>query len=135
MRAARAFTFIEVLACLLVVSVGLAAAVSMTMYAAVIGSRCQSKATAMATALSVSDDPAPLMHAAQAANWTSAGANAIGTSQGWVNGYYVVRVEASGSSPEPGFSSDPVSVDVYDGVRGALVASYTTRILRQAASP
>jgi prepilin-type N-terminal cleavage/methylation domain-containing protein len=126
---AHGFTFIEVLACLLVVSVGLAAAVSLTMYATVIGTRAQAKSTAMATALSVTFDPAPLMHASSQAQWHDGGA--VGTTQGWVNGYYVMRVETLGSAPIGGFASDPVSVDVYDGFRGNLVASYTTRLLRQ----
>jgi hypothetical protein len=128
------FTFIEALACLLVITVGLASAVALTMYSAIIGARSQAKATAMSTALSVTCDPAPLMHSA-GAQWTSAGSSGIGTSSGWVNGYYVVRVESAGSSPMVGFASDPVSVDVYDGVRGELVASYTTRLMRQGNSP
>ncbi len=134
MSARSGFTFIEALACLLVVTLGLAAAVALTMYAAIIGARSQAKATAMSTALSVTCDPAPLMHST-GEQWTSAGASGVGTARGWVNGYYVVRVESAGSTPLPGFASDPVSVDVYDGIRGDLVASYTTRLLRQDDSP
>jgi hypothetical protein len=133
-RAMNGFTFVEALACLLVITVGLSAAVALTMYAAVVGVRSQSKATAMSTALSVTIDPSPLMHNAKV-QWQSAGPSGIGTSAGWINGYYVVRVESAGSTPIAGFASDPVSVDVYDGVRGELVASYTTRLMRQGNSP
>ena len=135
MRPARSgFTFIEIIACLLVVAIGLAAAVSLTYYAILMGTRAQAKATAMATALTVTCDPAPLMHSTNA-QWSSAGASGVGTTTGWINGYYVVRVETQGTAPIGGFTSNPVSVDVYDNVRGSLVASYTTRLLHQGASP
>jgi prepilin-type N-terminal cleavage/methylation domain-containing protein len=128
------FTFIEILACLLVVSVGMAAAVSLTYSAIITGNRAQAKATAMATALTVTVDPAPLMHQGSA-QWTTASATGVGTTSGWINGFYVVRVETQGSSPITGFTSDPVSVDVYDNLRGNLVASFTTRLLHQDNSP
>jgi prepilin-type N-terminal cleavage/methylation domain-containing protein len=132
------FTFIEVLACLLVVGLGLAAAVSLSFYCLVMSARAQGKATGMATALTVAIDPAPLMHTTATVNWKVApGGNnsGIGTTTGWVNGYYVVRTESVGIQPCPGFTNDPVSVDVFGGVRGSLVASYTTWVMRQAFSP
>ncbi len=133
----RAFTFVEVLACLLVVSLGLAAAVSLTIYCLFISQRAQAKATGMSTALSLAIDPAPLLHqnASNAATWQAAGLDGIGKTTGWINGYFVVRVETAGTVPCAGFTSDPVSVDVYDGVRGNIVASYTTRIMKQDFSP
>jgi prepilin-type N-terminal cleavage/methylation domain-containing protein len=135
MRRAHGFTFIEVLACLLVLSLGIAATVALTYYAMSVSVRAQAKATGMATALSVALDPAPLMHQGATAHWNSAGASGIGTTTGYVNGYYVVRVEKPGSTPCPGFTSDPVSVDVYDGFRSSVVASYSTRVMHQVPAP
>jgi len=128
------FTFIEVLACLFILALGIASAVSLTLYGELLSERAQAKSTAMATALSVAVDPSPLLHAAQAAQWHLAGAQGVGTTTGWINGYYIVRTEGVGSAPCPGFVSDPVSVDVFGGLRGTLVASYSTRIMRQEAS-
>ncbi len=135
MRRAGGFTFIEVLACLLVLSLGIAATVALTYYAMAVSVRAQSKATGLATALSVAVDPAPLMHLGATAHWNSAGAGGIGTTSGYVNGYFVVRTEKAGSAPCPGFTSDPVSVDVYDGFRSTVVASYSTRVMHQAPAP
>jgi prepilin-type N-terminal cleavage/methylation domain-containing protein len=133
--ARRGFTFIEVVACLLVVGLGVAAAVSLAVYGEVLSERAQGKATGMATALSLAIDPAPMLHQQAADKWKLAGASGVGTTTGWVNGYYVVRVETQGSQPSPRFASDPVQVDVYDGFRGHLVASYSTRIMKQGFSP
>jgi len=47
------FTFVEVIACLLVVSLGVAAAVSLSVYGQVLAERAQAKATGMATAISL----------------------------------------------------------------------------------
>jgi len=129
------FTFIEVLACLLIVSLGLAAAVSLTLYGELVSERAQAKSTAMATALSVAIDPAPMLHESASSHWHLSGSNGIGTTTGWLNGYYVVRVEWAGSTPAVGFASDPVSVDVYGGIRGTLVASYSTCVMRQDVAP
>lgn len=132
-RSDEGFTFVEVVACLLVVAGGLASALSLTVYATVLGSRAQDKSTAMATALSIANDPLPLVHGSGPVQWTGSQPPLAGsrTSEGWINGYYVVRVEQAGSTPLTGFASNPVSVDVYDGVRGEVVASYSTILLRQ----
>jgi len=132
-RTTIGFTFIEVLACLLVVSLGVAAAVGLTYYALLMGARAQGKATGMATALTVAIDPTPLMHSKATTLWKSDGA--IGTTTGWINGLYVVRTENAGIQPAQGFANDPVSVDVYDGIRGNLITSYSTWVMRQAFAP
>ncbi len=129
----NAFTFIEILACLLVVSLGVAAAVGMAMYGLGLGETAQGRATGMATALSVAVDPSPLLSPANQASWSQAGPSGIGRTTGWINGFYIVRTETLGVTPIAGFSNDPVSVDVYDGLRGHTVASYSTCITRQAA--
>ncbi len=132
MRLPRAgFTFIEVIACLLVVGLGLSAAVSMAYYAMLVSGRAKAKSTAMATAMTAAIDPQPLMHAALAAKWQ---ANQ-GTSSGWLNGFWVVRTETAGTTPMSGFQDNPVSVDVYDGSSRALVASYTTWVMRAPFAP
>ncbi len=132
-RSAAGFTFIETLACLLVLSLGIAGAIGLTFYALLMGSQAQGKATGMATAMTLAIDPAPLMHATASARWRSAGA--VGTTDGWINGFYAIRTETAGPQAAPGFADDAVSVDVYDGVRGSLLASYTTWVMRQAFSP
>lgn len=125
------FTFIEVLACLLILSLGLAAAFGLALYIQLVAVRAQAKSTAMPTAISVATDPLPLMHQTLSQQWKSG----TGTTSGWVNGYYVIRTELSGTSqPCAGFESVPVSVDVYDGSHG-IVASYTSRQIRQAPTP
>jgi hypothetical protein len=122
-----AFTFIEVLACLLVLSLGIASAVGMVMYGVLLATRAQGRATGMATALTVAADATPLLPAG--ANWT--GGPGREEARGYINGFYVVRRETLGDGPAPGFHSDTVTVDVYDTFKGAPVTSYTTRLLRQ----
>jgi hypothetical protein len=130
-RPCAAFTFIEVIACLLVVVLGLSAAVSMAYYAMLVSGRAQAKSTAMATAMTAAIDPLPLMHSSLAAKWQ----NSQGTSSGWLNGFWVVRTETAGTTPMAGFQDNPVSVDVYDGSSRALVASYTTWVMRAPFAP
>lgn len=132
-RRCAAFTFIEALCCLLVVSLGVASAVGLTYYALLMGSRAEGKATGMATAMTVAIDPQPLMHASSGAHWQSPGP--IGTTTGWINGLYVVRVETPGPQIGSQFSNNAISVDVYDGIRGHLITSYTTWVMRQPFSP
>lgn len=128
----RGFTFIEVLACLLVLAVGVGSAAGMAVYGVTIASRAQARATAMATALTVAVDPTPLLPTG--AVWTAPGAGS-GDASGWINGYWVVRRESIDTRPAPGFTAGPVHVDVYEAVRGRLVASYSTRVVRQESAP
>jgi prepilin-type N-terminal cleavage/methylation domain-containing protein len=124
---AAGFTFIEVLACLLVLSLGIAAAVGMVMYGVMLATRAQGRATGMATALTVAADATPLLP--PGATWS--GGTGREDAKGYINGFYVVRHEALGDGPAPGFHSDTVTVDVYDTFKGTPVTSYTTRVLRQ----
>jgi prepilin-type N-terminal cleavage/methylation domain-containing protein len=121
------FTFIEVLACLLVLSLGIASAVGMVMYGVVLATRAQGRATGMATALTVAVDPAPLLP--KGSTWSGGGGRE--EARGYINGYYVIRHETLGDGPAPGFHSNTVTVDVYDTFKGSPVTSYTTRVLRQ----
>lgn len=121
----RAFTLIEVLASLLIITTGMLAVVGMIAFGIRQASRGQASATAMATALTVLEDPAPL----GATDWTRTGGNA----QGYLNGYYVVRAVDSSASAASltgnGLASEAIRVDVYESSGGAAVASMSTRRL------
>lgn len=125
MRRHQAFTMIEVLASVLILMVGMLAVVGMVSFAIKQASRAQAASTAMATAMTVVDDPEPLLRA----DWTAFGA----TTQGYLNGYYVRRTESTaGSSADlslNGLVSVSIQVDVYESVDGLPVASLTTRRL------
>jgi prepilin-type N-terminal cleavage/methylation domain-containing protein len=137
-RSRSAFTFIEVICCLLVLSLGIVGAVGMSLYAIVIGDRAQGKATGMATALSVAIDPSPLL-ATNNTTWQLSGPTGVGRTAGWINNFYVVRTETAGplqvaNNTTIPFTNNSVSVDVYDGFQGHEVAAYTTWIMRKQAS-
>jgi prepilin-type N-terminal cleavage/methylation domain-containing protein len=117
----RAFTFIEVLACLLVLGLGVSAAIGMVMYGVMIANRAQGQATALATGMSIAIDPSPLL---------PPGSSWDGT-HGFINGFYVVRQELPDGTPAPSFRGGEVTVDVFDGFKGSKVAGYRTRVLRQ----
>jgi len=124
------FSFVEILACLLVLTLGVTAAVGMVMYGVMIAARAQGRATGMSTAMSVAYDPTPLLPSG--ATWTSAAGS--GEASGYINNVYVVRHETASSDmtlPD-GFVSSVVSVDVYDTFRGHPITSFSTRVLRQA---
>lgn len=125
MRRGAAFTMIEVLASVLILTVGMLAVVGMVAFAIKQASRAQAASTAMATAMTVVDDPEPLLRA----DWTAFGA----TAQGYLNGYYVRRTESTaGSSADlatNGLVSVSIQVDVYESLDGIPVASLTTRRL------
>ncbi|HYE03981.1 MAG TPA: prepilin-type N-terminal cleavage/methylation domain-containing protein [Planctomycetota bacterium] len=121
----RGFTFIEILACMLVVGLGMASAVGMVMYGIGLGSTAQGKATGLVTAMSVACDARPLV---AADGWS---VSAGGDAEGWVNGFWVERHESAGDAVAPGITSHAVHVDVHEAWRGAVVASYSTRVLRQ----
>lgn len=153
------FTFVEVLAILLVVVLGLLGVVGLVSYAMLKAGHVQAGATGMATAESVALDPTPLLAAATAGDWSytpydmnDATASRVLTSQakGYVNGYYVVRNERSDNGPDPAAPLDIIAkgangtvyvrsalveVDVFEALGGRRAASYTTRILRQRGTP
>jgi Tfp pilus assembly protein PilV len=122
------FTLVEALACVLVLSIAILAGIGMLLYGTVQAERAQSLATAMATAQTVAYDPQPLV--AAPAVWPAAtlGPNEIA---GWLNGYYVRRREGrtDAVSGSPDIHGTPVHVDVFIGQNGALVASFSTRLV------
>ena len=125
----RAFTFVEILACLIVLVLGVTAAVSMVMYGVLLAARAQGKATGMATAMSIAADATPLLPE----NSTWNGSKGSGEASGYINNYYVVRHEVATNDMvlPTGFVSSVVTVDVYDTFQGHAITSYSTRVLRQ----
>lgn len=144
-----AFTLIEVLVILLVITLGLAGAISLIAYGARLSSQAQGEAIGMATAISVATDPLPRLPADMTASWTYTPYDFDGTgtmtstAQGFVNGVYVTRTETSLPADVIARAADNrvfarsarVDVTVYEGISGAEIASFTTRIVRQRESP
>jgi Tfp pilus assembly protein PilV len=128
----NAFTFVETLACLMVVTFGVMAAIGVILSGINRTSEAQATATGLATAMSAAYDADQSL--ADAGVWTSSGS---GTATGYINGYYVKRTETATSSaldiPTASTTSHLVEVEVYDQRNGRPVASFTTRILRSAA--
>lgn len=131
MSARSGFTFIEVLAGLIILVVGLFALIALVMYGQRLATRAQAQAQGMSTALSVTVDASPLV--AAPADWTTSWAGDNCTSRGWINGLWVERDETSTVADRitPEVRSAQVVVRVREGVGGAPVAGVTTRIMRQ----
>lgn len=127
----RAFSFVEVLACVLVLSMGIAAAIGMVLYGMQIAKTAISRSTALPTAMSVATDPSPIVPAIS--DWPTTFADDMA---GYVNGYYVVRHEAPEAVESvlpAGFSAATVRVEVYETLKGRQVATFSQRIIRQGA--
>ena len=125
-RTAGGFTLVEVMASLLVILVGMLAVIGMVSFAIAQANRSQAACTAMATALSVVDDPLPL----GTLDWNHAVAPLAGGSAvttGFINGYFVRRTETSDGLVAEGLASVAISVDVFEANGGVLVASTSTR--------
>ena len=125
------FTFVEVIACLLILAMGMMGAIALVISGLSRADEAQAQATALGTAMSVAVDPDPLLPAG--GTWTSS----KGAASGYINGYFVKRTEVDGgtqvdgASPK-GFATRLVRVDVYQAMGGRLVASQTQRVLRVA---
>ena len=143
----RAFTLIEVLATLLVLGLGMAAAVGLFTYGLKLSIEAQARATAQATAATVAIDANPLLDPDLISEWT------VGTydfdandssalSQGIINGWFVQRRESTTAAdivakdgPKVFLRSVHVEVDVFDTRGSRLVASLSSRFLRQRNGP
>jgi hypothetical protein len=148
-RSRCAFTFIEVLCLLLVLGVGMAGVIGIVMYGMGIASEARGASLGMPTAVSVARDPEPLFDPVVAGDWSTSSYDLSSRSpctsetKGHVNGFYVVRTETSlpedivttGANGTVYVRSARVDVDVFETLRGALVASFTTRIVRQRGRP
>ncbi len=136
-----AFTYIEVLAGVLILAVGMFAIIGLVIYGQRLATRAQAQATGMSTAMSVAFDPAPLAASGDwnASLWTRGAYDLTSTggiaceTKGWINGLYVVRTETSAATDiiGPGVRSAQVEVLVREGTTGRVTAAYTTRIMRQ----
>ncbi len=144
------FTFIEVICILLVVTFGLIGVIGLVSHGLIVAQKSQGTCTGMLTAVTVADDAKPLLPPDMQTSWNyvtydlnSAGA-VTNTIVGFINGYYVKRVETTGPSDIIATDKDTgvvqtrsvaVAVDVYDTLGGLLVASYSTRFIRQRGLP
>lgn len=140
----RGFTLFEVLALLLVVSVGMLSVLGLFVHANRLASRLEGTMTGMSTAMSLACASRPYFRDAQLAAQTgfttppslSASPYAF-TCQGYVNGFYVTRQETSDAADILATSAGAVTarsvrvdVDVYEAMGGAKVASFATRLVR-----
>jgi hypothetical protein len=140
------FTFIETLACLLVVVFGLSAVLGLVMWGEHLAGDAQARSTAMLTAVTAAVDQQPMQTPVTQSAWTYApynfdGSNTMSsTATGFLNGYWIVRSETTGDADV--IARDPnthivyartasVRVDVYDSMSGTVQASYSTRLVRQ----
>jgi prepilin-type N-terminal cleavage/methylation domain-containing protein len=124
----RAFTLIEVLASLLVLSLGMLSAIGLVVYGMQLAKLSVGKASGMATAMSVAIDHTPLL--ASGAFWTPSMGYA-GISKGYINGFWVEREESSATAIAPGLVRSVVKVDVYETMRGNRICSYNEQLVRQ----
>lgn len=140
----KAFTLIEVLAIVAVAGVGLAAVIGLVFSGLRAAGRAQVEAVGMATAVSVANDPAPLLAPESAGDWTytpydmDSPGPVSSQATGWVNGLYVVRDERSVAADviaREGATvfarAADVVVEVFDARAGRPVASFATRLVRQ----
>ena len=133
LRTRRAFTLIEVMACVLVLGLGLLAATALIFYGLRLARGAQGKSLGMATAMTVLSDPKPL-----ATDPTlSPSANAKKTSDdtsGYLNGLWVVRKETDAVALDGATGKRfavTVTVDVYEADGGAPCASANRRIIKR----
>lgn len=133
----RGFTFVEVISCVLVITVGLMGAVALIVLGISKSVGTQAAATAMATATSAAVDETLLT------------AQGGGLYEGYLNGYFVRRQESDGGTtvagaPTVGFVTRVVTVEVYDtdvssaiaGVRKKhILAAHTQRLIRHQPIP
>jgi len=122
----KAFTLIEVMACVLILTLGLAAATGLVFFGIRLASSAHAKSIGMATALTVLVDPTPLQPANPA--WSVTGS----TASGYLNGLWVERTAgrpvAVGSAAS-GLQAVTVTVDVFELQNGRKFASVTRRLL------
>jgi Tfp pilus assembly protein PilV len=118
----RGLTFIEVVACLLLVSIGVLGVIGILQYGTSLADRAQAASTAMATAEAVLADANPLGMADRTVTGT--------TVTGFLNGYFVRRAATSealsGGSP---LRPVTVTVEVALPSNGEVVATLRSRQL------
>lgn len=125
-RRPAGFTLIEVLCSVMVLALGVVAAVGMLLYGLDLAKLSIGRTTGMATAMSVAVDASPLLPAG--ATWTPA---VPGLTTGYMNGYWVERTEGAPEIVAPGVTTANVKVDIYETSKGRILASYNQRIVRR----
>jgi len=118
---------VEILACLLVLVIGMMSTIGMVVYGISLANVAQGRATGMATAMSIAVDYAPLIPAGS--TWSGDTYNA----KGYVNGFYVTRSEQNPGDIVPGTNirTALVEVDVYETLQGRLITTYKQRVIRE----
>jgi Tfp pilus assembly protein PilV len=143
------FTFIEVICIVLVVSIGLMGSIGLVYRGLTLAEKAQGNCTGMITAMVVANDPQPYLSATMQPSWTQGTysfddttSNLSATSSGFVNGYYVTRVETTNPSDiiaktttNVQVRSVCVAVDVFGSLDSNLICSYNTRFVRQRGMP
>ena len=144
----RGFTLVEILASMLLLSFGLAAALGMVGYATSLSSDYLDRATGMATAETVMLHREPLGLTADSSDldgdgwqgtWQLGNPSAsfyLHHAWGWVNGYYVEREESTDQSMRDNDRINPsrrwvtITVRLYNGEGGSLT-TLKRRLLRR----
>lgn len=121
----RGFTLVETLACLLVLSLGFAAAIVLVAYGLQTVRLSLARSMGMATALTIAADPTPLLPDGVALG------SAAGVTRGRINGLWVERREEAGELLANGLRSHLVRVEVYESGDGRRICSYQERLLRR----
>jgi len=123
----RAFTLIEVMASVLVLTFALTAACAMILYGLQLARSTHGLSLGMATAQAVFEDPSPI-------RTDPAFSSSGGTASGYLNGLWVERRETD-VTPLEGPTGNTVAVtvhvDVRDGAYGTVYASITGRLIRR----
>jgi len=125
-RRSHAFTLIEVLACVMILSVGLLSATSLVLYGLRLHSLSHGREIGVITAESVLGDANPL------ATDPALSPNGATTS-GFLNGLWVERTESGEMDISGGMgtlSSVYVTVDVFESQSGRPIVSLARRVIR-----
>jgi prepilin-type N-terminal cleavage/methylation domain-containing protein len=118
------FTLIEVMACVLVIALGLTAACGLILYGLHLARNSHGRTIGLATAITVLNDPSPLQ------TDPSMSPNAPSTS-GYLNGLWVERKESDPTPLGGRFVAVTVSVDVFEVANGENFAAVTRRMIRR----
>lgn len=136
MRSRAGMTLIEILAMLLLISVGLASVIALVMWGQRLAADAMGRHTAMSTARSLLYDAHPLLR--DDANWLTVQSYQLSappakvTQTGYCNGYFVERVEepVAIDAALNNVVRAQVQVRVFAGATGKLLSTAQATILR-----
>lgn len=142
------FTLVEVMALLLVVSIGLAAAVGAFVAGLAMSTKGRARSLALPTASMVAYDRQPLLDPELVPEWVATSydfddlTSVTATDRGQINGFFVVRNESTGPQDIIARSGAivyarivHVDVEVYESRSGAHMASFSTSFTRLRGTP